>query len=140
MDIKILVVDDDKWITKVLAKIIMNLNFTSVFVVHNGFDAVAMALKEKPDLIFLDLMMPELDGLTTLKLLKTIPNTQDAKVIVCTANNDMDNLAKVLKLGAADFISKPFTPETIKEKIDSILSKMDSIVSDTTENNYFPKL
>ena len=123
MNIKILIVDDDTWITKVLSKIIMNLNYSNVFVVHNGFDAVATAIKEKPNLILLDLLMPELDGLTTLKLLRTVPETENIKVIICSANNDMDNLTKALKLGATDFISKPFTSETVKEKIDLVLNK-----------------
>jgi two-component system chemotaxis response regulator CheY len=120
---KILIVDDDIWMTKVLNKIVMNLGYSKTSVAYNGFDAVAIALKENPDLLFLDLMMPDMDGLITLKLLKTIPNTATAKIIICSGNNDMDNLTKAIKLGAADFISKPFTADTIKEKIDLILNK-----------------
>jgi len=67
--------------------------------------------------------MPELDGMTTLKILKTIPDTQDASVIICSANNDIDNLSKAIKTGAVDFISKPFNAETIKEKINLIINK-----------------
>jgi two-component system chemotaxis response regulator CheY len=118
---KILIVDDDLWMTKVLNKIINNIGYTNVFVVHNGFDAVAKALAEKPDIIFLDLIMPELDGLTTLKLLKTIPDTQHSKIIICSGNNDIENFTEAIKLGAVDFISKPFAAETIKEKLDLIL-------------------
>ena len=100
MEIKILIVDDDVWMTKVLSKIISNIDNTEVFIALDGFDAVATALKEKPNLIFLDLMMPEMDGITTLKLLKTIPHTANSKVIICSGANDMDHLTKVIKLGA----------------------------------------
>ena len=120
---KILIVDDDIWMTKVLHKIIKNLGYSHIDLVYNGFEAVAKSLEQKPNLIFLDLMMPELDGLTTLKLLKIIPDTQLSKVIICSGNNDMDSLTKALKLGAIDFISKPFTAEIIKTKLDIVFGE-----------------
>lgn len=123
IELKVLLIDDDVWMTKVLNKIIHNIGYKNVFISNSGFDGIAMALKYKPDIIFLDLMMPELDGMTTLKILKTIPDTQDASVIICSANNDIDNLSKAIKTGAVDFISKPFNAETIKEKINLIINK-----------------
>jgi two-component system chemotaxis response regulator CheY len=124
MDLKILIVDDDVWMTKLLNKFINGVGCPNTFIANGGFDAISSAIQVSPDLIFLDLMMPELDGMTTLKLLKIIPETQLAKVIICSANNDMNHLTKAIKAGAIDFISKPFTPETIKEKIDLVISKM----------------
>jgi len=115
--IKILVVDDDMWMLKVLQKNLKHLGVTKVFTVDNGFDAVAIALAEIPDIIFLDLMMPELDGIQTLKMLKTIPQTREIKVIICSGNTDVQNLGITISLGANDYIAKPFTADTIKEKL-----------------------
>ncbi|MCL2040026.1 MAG: response regulator [Bacteroidetes bacterium] len=123
MGLKILLVDDDVWMTKLLNKVIQNIGYQNIFVSNNGFDGIKTALKQKPDIIFLDLMMPELDGITTLKLLKHIPDTQGANVIICTANNDIENLTKAISSGAVDFISKPFNTQIVKEKINIVMSK-----------------
>jgi two-component system chemotaxis response regulator CheY len=106
--------------TKVLNKILITLGYSDILIVHNGFDAVAEALKSKPDLILLDLMMPEIDGLTTMKMLKTIPDSSLSKVVICSANSDIENITKAMKFGAEDFVTKPFTAETIKEKLDKL--------------------
>ena len=124
MENKILIVDDDLWMTKVLNKTIKNIGYSDTAIVHNGIEAVSTALEYAPELIILDLVMPELDGLTTLKLLKNITSTQSIKIIICSGNNDVENLAKAMKLGAADFIAKPFSAETIKEKIELVLSSI----------------
>jgi len=119
-EIKALIVDDDMWMIKVLQKNLTNLGISHILTANNGFNAVATAIAEKPDLIFLDLIMPELDGLQVLKLLKTIPETQEIKVIICSGNTDVQNLARAIALSADDYISKPFTIDTIKYKIKKI--------------------
>ena len=119
-EITVLVVDDDMWMLRVLQKNLRNLGVTKIFTVDNGFSAVATALAEKPDLVFLDLMMPELDGIQTLKMLKTIPETQDAKVIICSGHTDVQNFGKTILLGATEYIAKPFTADIIKEKLKKI--------------------
>lgn len=124
-ELKILLVDDDIWMTKLLSKVLQNIGYKNVLVCNNGFDCIARALEHKPDIIFLDLIMPELDGLITLKILKNIPDTQNSNVIICSANNNIENLTKAIKAGAVDFISKPFNSEVVKEKISILLSKKD---------------
>jgi two-component system chemotaxis response regulator CheY len=119
---KILLIDDDNWMIRVLLKIINNLGFSDVLVANNGFDAIAIAVKEVPDVIFLDLLMPELDGLNTLKLIRTIECTSSINVIICSGNNDVQNFTKTVSLGANEYISKPFTADIIKSKLEKILN------------------
>ena len=116
-DIIVLIVDDDPWMVKVLHKIIKSFGIDNVFGAHNGYDAVATAIKENVNLIFLDIMMPEIDGFQTLAMLKTIHLTMDANIVMVTGNTDIHNFGKAVKLGAIDYIAKPFTPEIIQKKI-----------------------
>jgi two-component system response regulator DctR len=106
----------------VLQKVLINIGYSNVHIATNGFDGIAMAIDHRPDLVFLDLMMPEIDGVTTLQVIKTIPITADTKIIICSANTDMHNLAKIIELGAVDFISKPFTSDTVQAKLNNLLT------------------
>jgi len=66
-------------------------------------------------------MMPEIDGITTMKVIRKIPQTSDIKIIICSANSDITHISKTIQIGANDFISKPFTSNTINEKLTKFL-------------------
>ena len=127
----ILLIDDDTWMQRVLTKIITRLDIKEVFSAINGFMGVNMAIEKSPDVIFLDLIMPEIDGLVTLKMLKSINLTKNIPVIIITSNSDFDSIGAVLNAGATDFIVKPFTFATIQEKLIKVLS-----ASKTKSSNY----
>lgn len=113
---KILIVDD----TPVNIKILMELlkdNY-KVIGVTSGRKAIEMANKEpQPDLIILDIMMPEMDGYEVCSELKSDERTRNIPVIFLTAMSDKDNETKGLKLGAVDYITKPFNAELIETRI-----------------------
>jgi CheY-like chemotaxis protein len=123
----VLIIDDDVWIARVLQKIFTSLEIIEkVFVTNEGFYGVAAALKEKPDVIFLDILMPDMDGIQTLKLLKTIEETKDISVVMVSGNSDVQKLGTAISLGATDYISKPFTSQTIKDKLDKLYKDKDA--------------
>ena len=115
--IKVLIIDDDLWMQKVLSKTLQKLGVEQIITASNGFDGINYAIDSSPDIIFLDLIMPELNGLLTLKILKNINKTKLTPIIIVTANSDYDNLGAVLKLAASDFVVKPFTSRTINSKL-----------------------
>ncbi|MDR3491647.1 MAG: response regulator [Gammaproteobacteria bacterium] len=83
----------------------------------NGREAVEKAKDIQPDLILLDVMMPEMDGPTTLKALRKIPYYSSLPVIFMTAKIQPDEIAKYKEMGALDVISKPFDPMTLADSI-----------------------
>ncbi len=115
-----LVIDDDVWMQRIISKVLEGFGFTT-YIASNGFDAVALALEHRPLVIFLDIMMPELSGHLTLKMLKRLRPTKDIAVIMISALSDAENLGLAVKMGAVGFISKPFTRATVLDKLRHIL-------------------
>lgn len=120
-NITVLLIDDDNWMLKVLQKTIDKLNVSKVYTAISGYEGINLAIEMSPDVIFLDLMMPELSGTTTLKILKSISLTRNIPVIIITANSDFESLGTVLALGATEFVAKPFTYATIQKKLLSVI-------------------
>lgn len=115
-----LVIDDDVWMQRIISKVLEGFGFTT-YIASNGFDGVALALEHRPLIIFLDIMMPELSGHLTLKMLKRLRTTKDIAVIMISALSDAENLGLAVKMGAVGFISKPFTRATVLDKLRNIL-------------------
>ena len=121
----VLIVDDDPATVEVLKKMNERLGVGGIFTAHNGFDAIAVAVEQKPSIIFLDLTMPGFDGIQTLKMLKSIDITKEIDVVMVSGSIDHKNFATALKHGATDFISKPFKSEQLEVKFSEIASKPD---------------
>ncbi len=128
----ILIVDDDVWMQRILSKVLEGFGFET-FIATNGYDGVALALEHKPLVIFLDIMMPELTGHMTLKILKRILATQDIPVLMISALSDTENLGLAVKTGAVGFISKPFTRATIFDKLKNVVGS--DLLNDVTKRS-----
>ncbi|MCD6090674.1 MAG: response regulator [Bacteroidales bacterium] len=112
----ILIVDDSKSNLILLAKILSDEGYTLVSAT-NGADALKYALENDFDLILLDVMMPKKDGFTVFEELKANKKTSSVPVIFITVlNNDGDAL-KAFKMGAVDYITKPYSPTELRIKI-----------------------
>ena len=111
--------DDDADLLR-LAKMRLTTEGFDVKLCLNGENIVPMAISEKPDVILLDLKMDNTDGRYIFLSLKTDKRTTDIPVIFISANNDLENIARLY--GADDFIHKPFSIHSIKEKIEDMLS------------------
>jgi two-component system chemotaxis response regulator CheY len=110
---KVLVVDDSLSVARQLEKIIADSgDFTSVGHAKNGAEAIKMNHTETPDIICMDINMPGMDGLTTLRSLTVFD--KDVKVVMVTSlGGDKDTVSEALALGAKNVISKPFEAENI---------------------------
>jgi putative two-component system response regulator len=88
----------------------------------NGPNALEYVSKQKPDIILLDIMMPEMNGFEVCSRLKADPETQDIPIIFITAVNDVSRKIKGFELGAVDYITKPFLAEEVRERVRTHLS------------------
>jgi two-component system phosphate regulon response regulator PhoB len=122
MKAKILIVDDEPDALEVLAFKLREAGFTPILA-RDGARALAAARDERPDLVVLDLMLPEVDGLEVCKILRRDPATASVPVIMLTARAaEMDRVLG-LELGADDYVTKPFSPRELVLRIRKILAR-----------------
>ncbi len=115
-DYKILIVDDVVSNVLLLKILLTNEKF-QVCTASNGNMCIEQAKKEKPDLILLDVMMPDLNGFDTAVILKKDPETLDIPIIFLTALNNPSDLVKGFQVGANDFLTKPFNKEELVMRV-----------------------
>lgn len=89
----------------------------------SGPAGLALAAAQAPDLVLIDLMMPEMDGYETCRRFKEMPGMQNVPVMFITALSDLDSERRCLMLGAADFISKPFRVDVVRQRISNLLER-----------------
>jgi len=117
---KILVVEDEADIAKVLVKRLSKEGF-EVLLAGDAYQGVALAHKEKPDLLILDLMMPAGDGLSVLQNLRKSTKTSTIPIIILTGNKDEEYKQKVLKEEVAAYLEKPYEADALIDTIKNIL-------------------
>lgn len=98
------------------------LGFEDIFEATDGLLALKMVAKDKFDLILLDWKMPVISGLETLKTLKSDPESKSIPVIVVTSESKQGKLLEAIQAGADDCVLKPFTRESLKEKLEPFLT------------------
>jgi DNA-binding response OmpR family regulator len=119
---KILVVDDEPDALEVIAFKLKEAGYTPL-TAADGLRAVALVREERPALVVLDLMLPQLDGLEVCKLLRRDPATADIPIIMLTARAaEMDRIVG-LELGADDYVTKPFSPRELVLRIKKVLAR-----------------
>jgi signal transduction histidine kinase len=118
---KILVVDDNPDNVELLAKRLKSLGYRTCEA-YDGEEALAQVVREEPDLIILDVMMPKLDGFEVCRRLKTGGRTRLIPVIMLTAKREMPDKIKGLDTGADDYVTKPFNPQELTARVRSLLS------------------
>jgi two-component system, chemotaxis family, chemotaxis protein CheY len=118
---KIMIVDDSKMIIKLIQGFLETYNIEIVGTASDGKTAIELFNKTDPDIVTLDITMPEIDGLTVLEEILKVKSA--AKVIVISALNDNATALKALKLGAKDFIPKPFKEENLKEVLNRLINE-----------------
>ena len=102
---KILIVEDEKALSDILSDRFENEGF-DVFVANDGAQGLLLALEKEPDVILLDILMPEMDGLSMLRQLRTYDKGKQMRVVVTTNVNDSKEVHEALALGAHDFLVK----------------------------------
>jgi len=113
----LLMVDDVPLNLLVVTKMLSRFNFR-IRTAANGVEALEKMAEEKPDLVLLDILMPQMDGFEALQRIRSNPDTKDTRVVILSALNSTEDIVKGFNLGANDFITKPI----IMEKLISCVS------------------
>ena len=117
---RVLVVDDATSIVT-LVKATLEARGYQVDAAYNGSEGLALAKRNKPDLVILDMMMPRMDGTEVRKKLHADPATKDIPIIHLTAVGDFDTQHAALDDGVVDYIVKPFTPSDLADRVTAVL-------------------
>jgi DNA-binding response OmpR family regulator len=117
---KIMVVDDNQEFTTLYKEYLRMVGYEAV-AENRSSNAMEQAYATQPDLILLDLMMPEPDGFQLCRMLRADPNFLRTPIIIVTALNDEDSRIVALGAGANDYLTKPFHIEELKKRIDTLL-------------------
>lgn len=116
---KVLIVDDAAFMRMMLKDILVKNGYEIAGEATNGIKAIEIYKLEKPDLVTMDITMPDMDGIQAVKEIKAIdPN---AKIIMCSAMGQQAMVMDSIKSGAKDFIVKPFQPERVLEAVKKVL-------------------
>lgn len=118
---KILIVDDEPPILMSL-EFLMKKNGYQVFIARNGTEALDIAQKEIPDIVLLDIMMPDVDGYEVCQQIKKNPALMQAKVIFLSAKSKETDIAKGIAAGAEFYITKPFSTRNLLDKVKELLA------------------
>lgn len=120
-DVTFLVVDDAIFMRTVLKKMLTEAEFKVIGEAGNGIQAVEMAKELQPDVITLDITMPEMDGIEAIeKILEVSPNS---RIIMCSAMGQHSKVVEAIKKGAKDFIVKPFEKTRVLQAISNVMSR-----------------
>ncbi len=119
---RILIVDDDEDVLLIVQTILDNAGYTAVLA-RNGRDAVEKAIEGQPDLILLDVMMPELSGWEVCTTLKSAPETRQIPIAMLTVKSEIRDLITGMQVGADDYITKPFTRKKLLTTVRRLLDE-----------------
>ncbi len=119
MSKKILIVDDAAFMRMMLKNILSQNGYEIAGEASNGLEAVTLYKELKPDLVTMDITMPEMDGITAVKEIKKID--PEAKIIMCSAMGQQAMVIESIQAGAKDFIVKPFQPDRVLEAVRKVL-------------------
>ena len=133
---KILVVDDDKNICELLRMYLEKEGYV-VLMAHNGIDAVNAFNTGNPDLILLDIMLPQLDG---WQVCREIRKLSEAPIIMLTAKDEVFDKVLGLELGADDYVTKPFDTKEIVARIKAVLRRTSAVKSGDIKEVHYDKL
>jgi two-component system chemotaxis response regulator CheY len=117
---RVLVVDDAAFMRKMVSDALAKGGHEVVGEAGNGVEAIARFQELKPDLMTLDITMPEKDGLTALA--EIVAADPSARVVMCSALGQEAKVLEAIKLGARDFVVKPFQPDRVIEAVDKALA------------------
>jgi two-component system alkaline phosphatase synthesis response regulator PhoP len=118
---KVLIIDDDPDVRRIAHLCLSQFGGMQVVEASTSDEGLQQATHEKPDVILLDIMMPRVDGLATLRRLRGNPGTADVPVIFLTAKSADDSEALMRHTGAQGLVSKPFDPTTLANRVRAIL-------------------
>jgi two-component system chemotaxis response regulator CheY len=120
---KILIVEDLFLMRRVIKHSLGNIGLTNVIEAADGIDALKQISKNEVDLILVDWLMPNMNGLQLVEALKSEPDYKHIPIIMITTVSEKENVTFALRKGVEEFIAKPFTTEILKRKVSVVASK-----------------
>ena len=130
---KVLIVDDDPSMQKLLAKILETYGYQTE-AATDGFEAGIKITRFNPDLIFLDLFMPNMNGFETCRRIKNDPETKNIKVLILTGYDSQENRDRIMNEGADDYLSKPVVKDVLLKCVQSLLKHKEIVIHSAINN------
>lgn len=121
-DLKILAVDDSPTMRRIIINTLKRAGYEDVVEATDGKDAIAKLKVESINFVITDWNMPEMDGLEFVQTIRSSDQFKTLPVLMVTTRSVKDDIVDALKAGVNNYIVKPFTPETLKQKIEQILA------------------
>ena len=131
---RILLVDDEEDILEFVSYNLQREGFR-VYSARNGLEAIEMAGKVKPDLVILDVMMPEMDGIVACEEIRKLPSCKSVVIAFLTARGEDYSQIAGFEAGADDYITKPIRPKVLISRVKALLKRSGGIAADSTEND-----
>jgi two-component system chemotaxis response regulator CheY len=120
---RILVVDDSSTMRRIIINTLSKLGYSEILEASNGREGVERLAANKVDLVVTDWNMPEMSGIEFIRAIRSNDATKGLPVLMVTTNAAKDDIVEALKAGVNNYVVKPFTPDTIKEKIEAVLAR-----------------
>ena len=120
MSKRVLICDDEPYIVESVSYVVRKAGF-DVVTAEDGEQALEAALREKPDLVFLDIMMPGISGDEVCRRLKADPSTRATHVVILTARGQEEDERRAMEMGADEFMTKPFSPRKLRARVLELL-------------------
>lgn len=120
---RFLVVEDVAIMRKLLVNHLNSFGYNEAMMAGNGLEAIEKLKTYDLDFVITDCLMPEMDGWQLTKYIRANQNFKELPILMVTSCNEVDDVRKAIKLGADDYVVKPFTQAILEEKIKSILKK-----------------
>ena len=120
---RFLIVDDSSTMRRIIINTLNKLGYADVVEAGNGREGVDKLGAGPVDVIVTDWNMPEMSGIDFIRHVRSTPATKDVPVLMVTTNAAKDDIVEALKVGVNSYVVKPFTPDTMKEKIEAVLAR-----------------
>lgn len=117
----IITVDDSSTMRRIIKNTLQRLGFETILEAGNGIEALEVMSKNKIDMIVTDWNMPEMDGLTFVKAVRAKDEYKDLPILMITTEAAKEDILTALRSGVNNYVVKPFTPETLQEKVFKLL-------------------
>jgi len=120
---RFLIVDDSSTMRRIIINTLNKLGFDQTVEAANGREGIERLEADAADVVITDWNMPEMSGLEFLRQIRAQDRTRDLPVLMVTTNAAKDDIVEALRAGVSNYVVKPFTTDTFKEKIDAVLGK-----------------
>lgn len=118
---RVLFVEDSPTMRRIISNSLQRIGFVDIIEAENGVDALSKLEGQKIDLVVTDWNMPEMNGAELVKVLRSMPELGEVPIVMITTRGMRDDVMTAMKLGVNGYVIKPFTPDVLKAKLESVM-------------------